>query len=307
MKALFVGLGSIGTRHLKDFHHECIKRGITPELYALRRKVQNREELDRLDVRQMTELDDTQFDVIFITNPTCLHHDALNRCRGRGKFFFVEKPIFDQTGINPADLGLNKQNTYVAAPMRHTLTYKTLKSITDSKQVFSARVICSSYLPEWRPGIDYRTNYSAIREMGGGVPLDLIHEIDYVTDLFGLPKKAFCLRGRYSDLEITSDDLGVYIWEYEKLICEIHLDYFGRKYRRECEFFTKEGTFIADFGHEEIRCPDGRVIDCHVMANEEFVSEMKYFLDFVSGSGVIMNPPELAVKTLALTLGEQYA
>ena len=73
----------------------------------------------------------------------------------------------------------------------------------------SARVICSSYLPDWRPGVDYRTVYSAHKALGGGVTIDLIHEWDYLVDLFGVPQKLYNFKGTYSDLEIDSDDLSV--------------------------------------------------------------------------------------------------
>ena len=57
--------------------------------------------------------------------------------------------------------------------------------------VYSARVLCSSYLPGWRPGVDYRTVYSAHKDMGGGVTIDLIHEWDYLVELFGKPEKMY--------------------------------------------------------------------------------------------------------------------
>ena len=42
-----------------------------------------------------------------------------------------------------------------------------------------------SYLPGWRPGTDYRQSYSAQRRLGGGVLLDVIHEVDYAAWVLG--------------------------------------------------------------------------------------------------------------------------
>lgn len=50
--------------------------------------------------------------------------------------------------------------------------------------IYSADAECLSWLPDWRPGRDYRTSYAA-RPGEGGVLLDLVHEIDYCLWLFG--------------------------------------------------------------------------------------------------------------------------
>ena len=66
-------------------------------------------------------------------------------------------------------------------------------------------------------GVDYRTVYSARRAMGGGVTIDLIHEWDYLVDLFGRPQEVYNFKGTYSELEIDSDDLSVYIARWPRL------------------------------------------------------------------------------------------
>lgn len=304
MKALFIGVGSIGKRHIKDFYNECQKNGIIPEIYTLRRKISDLGELNNYITAQITEIgNDDKYDVVFITNPTNLHYNALLQCKGKTKYYYIEKPIFENPDYDIATLDINSENSYVACPMRHTLTYKTLKEIVKIHKVFSVRIICSSYLPEWRKNTDYRKNYSAIKEMGGGVTLDLIHEIDYVVDLFGEPEEVYNFRGKYSDLEITSDDLSAYIMKFPNTICEVHLDYFGRKATRTCEVYTQEGTFTADFYGERIIFPDGSVKDCHVMKDEEFINEMHYFYQFITKKDKSINNPEQAIKTLQFSLG----
>ena len=75
--------------------------------------------------------------------------------------------------------------------------------------------------------------------------IDLIHEWDYLVDLFGVPETICNIRGKYSDLEIDSDDLSIYIAQYPTLLAEVHLDYFGRTYRRSIELFCKDGSCVA--------------------------------------------------------------
>ncbi|MBQ3393915.1 MAG: Gfo/Idh/MocA family oxidoreductase [Oscillospiraceae bacterium] len=306
MKVLFVGIGSIGTRHLRNLHTVAKERGLELDITALRssdRKLPD--DVSRLIDRQIMELDDTFYDLAFITNPTTLHYRAIEALRGKAGFFFIEKPIFEDSKWDPADLGLTRENAYVACPMRYCGAYMKLKEILADKKPFSVRIICSSYLPGWRPNIDYRKNYSAIRALGGGVTIDLIHELDYMTDLFGFPVESYNFKGTYSDLEIDSDDLSVYISRYPDKICEVHLDYFGREYRRTCEVFVSEGTIEAEFGKGSVTLPDGTYINCNEDANMRFIREMRNVLDIMDGKAENINDVIKARKVLALTLGQE--
>ncbi len=281
--ALFVGLGSIGTRHLKNLTNLCADRGWTLQADALRSDLSRplRDGVAALLHAQYTDLADApaHYDMVFITNPTSLHADALTRVRGRGGALFIEKPIFsaEQTGLDLADCLPAGQKAYVAAPM----------------------------LPDWRPGVDYRTVYSAHKAMGGGVTIDLIHEWDYLVELFGVPEQLYNFKGTYSDLEIDSDDLSVYIARYPTLLAEVHLDYFGRGYRRSIELFCHDGSYLADFGAGTLTLPDGTVQHYEEDVNRRYEREMEYFVDYaLTGSGESCNPPALALNVLKLTLGE---
>lgn len=317
LTALFVGLGSIGTRHLQNLGAICARQGLALRAYALRSDLARPLRpgvADRL-AAQFTALDDPaappRYDVAFVTNPTSLHADALRLLRGRADTLFIEKPILDatQTRLELDALVPPAQKAYVAAPMRWCgamLALKTWLAAHPDQKPYSARVICSSYLPDWRPGVDYRTVYSAHRDMGGGVTIDLIHEWDYLVDLFGRPQEVYHLKGTYSQLEIDSDDLSVYIARWPGLLGEVHLDYFGRTYRRSIELFTPEGTLTADFGAGTLTLPDGTVQHCEEDVNERYLREMDYFVRYArTGSGPSCNTPREALDVLRLTLGEK--
>ena len=308
MEVLFVGLGSIGTRHLRNLFEVAKEKGIDVQADALRSSMRPlAEDVEGLLRAQYVSYDQLgHYDAAFITNPTHLHADTLAGLRGRADAFFIEKPIFEGTGYDLAQLGLGPdQKAYVAAPMRWCGTFLALKERMPDLKPYSVRVICSSYLPDWRPGVDYRTVYSAHKEMGGGVTIDLIHEWDYLVDLFGAPLEAYNFKGTYSHLEIDSDDLSVYIARYPSLLAEVHLDYFGRTYRRTIELFCKEGTVTADFGAGTLTLENGEVIHCEEPVNQRYLREMAYFLDYAcKGEGESINSPAMAQKVLGLTLGE---
>lgn len=315
LTALFIGLGSIGSRHLKNLHAICAERGITLAADALRSDPGRplRPGVAELLRAQFTSLDDPaargHYDLAFITNPTSLHAEALQSLRGRAGALFIEKPIFsaDQAGLDPAALLDPGQKAYVAAPMRWCGVMLALKKRLETGadgRPYCARVLCSSYLPDWRPGVDYRTVYSAHKAMGGGVTIDLIHEWDYLVDLFGAPERLYNLRGQYSELEIDSDDVSLYIAQYPGMLAEVHLDYFGRGYRRSIELFTPSGSLVADFGAGTLTLPDGTVEAYAEDVNARYLREMAYFLDYAAGpQAVSLNPPATAAQVLRLTLG----
>lgn len=308
MEVLFVGLGSIGTRHLRNLFEVAKEKGIQVQADALRSSMRPlAEDVEGLLRAQYVSYDQLgHYDAAFITNPTHLHAHTLAELAGKVDCFFIEKPIFEGTGYDLAQLGLGPdQKAYVAAPMRWCGTFLALKERMPDLKPYSVRVICSSYLPNWRPGVDYRTVYSAHKEMGGGVTIDLIHEWDYLVDLFGAPLEAYNFKGTYSHLEIDSDDLSVYIARYPSLLAEVHLDYFGRTYRRTIELFCKEGTVTADFGAGTLTLENGEVIHCEEPVNQRYLREMAYFLDYAcKGEGESINSPAMAQKVLGLTLGE---
>lgn len=307
VKALFVGLGSIGTRHLKNLSNLCQNFGIGLEVVALRSgKKKLPDDVCSMVHRQVQTLLDEDFEIAFITGPTHLHAISIAELKGRVGTFFIEKPILDHSQYSLDALGLGQgQKAYVAAPMRWTSTYIALKKHMQNLKVYCARAICSSYLPSWRQGVDYRQVYSAKKEMGGGVSLDLIHEWDYLQDLFGPPLCVHNMAGKYSHLEINSVDISVYIARWEKMLGELHLDYFGKEYCRKLELYCETGTAVADFGRMALSLPNGETQNLAEDLNCRYEREMEYFLNYaLNGQGESINSPKTALQILKTALGE---
>ena len=315
LTALFVGMGSIGTRHLRNLSHICKEQGIALYCDALRSDLTNplRPGVEEMLQHQFIQLDGSSalphYDLAFITNPTALHAQTLFNIKDRATTLFIEKPIVarDQIYLSVKELTNPGQKAYVAAPMRWSKVFMETKDYLDEhpdQRVFNARAISSSYLPDWRPGVDYRTVYSAIERLGGGVDIDLIHEWDYLVYLFGFPTQTYNLKGTFSDLEIDSNDLSVYIAQYPTMLAEVHLDYFGRTPRRTLELFFHDGTLTADFIRHSITFPDGHEEVYEENNNDWYLREMDYFLDYhLLLDGESINPPEEALRILEISAG----
>ena len=291
MNIAFWGLGSIASRHIVNVAAVLKSKNVHFTIDVFRHEVkpisnpQIKNLVNNLFSEDEFENNGTTYDIIFITNPTALHFDTIKRCIPYAKHLFIEKPVFEKWNENIDELQMNKDSIYyVACPLRYTAVLQYVKENIDFNNVISIRAISSSYLPDWRPEIDYRNTYSAHTELGGGVSIDLIHEWDYLTYFFGMPEKTLYVGGKYSDLEINSDDLAAYVGIYKDKLIELHLDYYGRKSVRECMLFMKEDTVIADITNGKVKYLNaGETIDLTEERNAFQKREIEHFFDIIDG------------------------
>ncbi len=304
IKVCFIGIGSIAKRHIRNLRDIFEERRIRFTIDAFRRNPIQVEGVNRV---YTSEADlPLDYDAIFITNPTDQHLEALKIFHNHGKHFFIEKPVVSREQINDAkQFSLRPDSIYyVAAPLRYNAVIQWVKHNVDPDDVIAVRSISSSYLPDWRPGQDYRQTYSAHKDMGGGVSIDLIHEWDYLTYLFGWPEKVSSMIGRKSLLEIDSDDYAIYIAEFTNMIAELHLDYFGRKTIREIELFTNENTILGDIANNTVTSlRDDKKIDFHEERDDYQKRELIHFIDMVTHKSNVENGYEHGLRVLELTQG----
>src|SRR5690606_19349874 len=114
------------------------------------------------------------------------------------------------------------------------------------ERVNEVNVYCGSYLPDWRPGVDFRKVYSANKELGGGVHIDLIHELDYVFWLWKEPRKTRAFFSNTSSLDISAFDYANYLWTYDGFSVSIVLNYYRRDPKRTLEIVTEQATYQVD-------------------------------------------------------------
>ena len=103
---------------------------------------------------------------------------------------------------------------------RYMPLFNNIKNIIDQRiigNILAVNVYAGQYLPNWRSNSDYRDGVSANKSLGGGVLLELSHEIDYVIWLFGVPKSVICSAPKISNLEIDVEDIANIIFEYEQI------------------------------------------------------------------------------------------
>lgn len=311
-KIAFVGLGSIATRHLKNVHAYLKSQGDSCKVDLYRSSMGRplADELQPLVNNTYLYADeipsDRQYDVVFVTNPTSMHYETVERFAAHTKTFFIEKPVFDSTKVDEKIFEtINSIPSYVACPLHYNAVLQYVKQHVNPDDVICARAMSSSYLPDWRPGQDYRMTYSAHKDMGGGVSIDLIHEWDYLTWLFGMPTEYHSMINKVSNLEIDSDDLAIYIGRNDKTTYELHLDYFGRQTQRTLDLFTADDTIHCDLiagTVNYLKC--GNFVKMEFERNTFQMAEIAHFFEIINNKTINDSTPEHAYQVLKISKGE---
>ena len=311
-KIAFVGLGSIATRHLKNVHAYLASQGDSCEVDLYRSSLGRplADELQPLVSNAYLYADEIptgcQYDVVFVTNPTSMHYETVERFAAHTKSFFIEKPVFDSTEVDEKIFEAIKGiPSYVACPLHYNAVLQYVKQNVNPNDVICARAMSSSYLPDWRPGQDYRKTYSAHKDMGGGVSIDLIHEWDYLTWLFGMPSECHQMINKVSNLEIDSDDLAIYIGKNDKTTFELHLDYFGRQTQRTLDLFTAKDTIHCDLIAGTVSyLKKGETIKFESERNAFQMAEIAHFFEIINNLTINDSTPKQAYQVLKIAKGE---
>jgi CMP-N,N'-diacetyllegionaminic acid synthase len=184
-------------------------------------------------------------DYVVVASSTALHREQLAFLEKNlwGKLILVEKPLFNEF----YDLKIRNNRVFVGYNLRfHPLLQKIRKAIS-GRRLWNIQAFCGSYLPDWRPKRDYRETSSAKKDAGGGVLLDLSHELDYVRWLAGSIEVKHAVSVTVSDLDISSDDL-LFVSGKTKEGAYVHitLNYFTRQPLRQILIDGKDISIRAD-------------------------------------------------------------
>ncbi len=303
MKVLIVGLGSIAKKHLKAL----FEIDPTAEVFAWRHQAHAAELAGVENIYKKSEIPEN-LDFAIIANPTSEHHVTLEALLPLNIPFFIEKPLFSNLSAKQKLLALiNKRRliTYVACNMRFHPAIVFLKQVMQQRHPIEMNVYCGSYLPDWRPDTDYRKNYSAIKALGGGVDLDLIHEVDYTLYLMGQPQQHSRYVAKKSALAIDTPDIAHYVLAYENTSVFITLNYYRKIPKRAIEIVWEDAIWQVDLLNSTIVDANDQVVfkkDFQMM--DTYLIQLQYFMECLETHNPPMNNIEEAYQTLKVALDE---
>jgi predicted dehydrogenase len=254
-KILVVGKGSIGKRHLR------IARELFPDAEI---KVLGHREVDEIPEFSDGYLVTTEAAIQFapqlaiIANPSTFHIPIAHALANSGTHLFIEKPISSSSdGVNELIEACKEHDCVlqVGYNLRYSPSMQKFRELLHAGvigKLLSVRCEVGQYLPTWRPEYDYRIGVSANKSLGGGVLLELSHELDYLQWIFGDVDWVRATLTRQSSLEIDVEDsahltLGFKSKTSERqLIGTLNMDFIRHDQIRICTVIGSNGSLRWD-------------------------------------------------------------
>ncbi|MCK6604148.1 MAG: Gfo/Idh/MocA family oxidoreductase [Ignavibacteriaceae bacterium] len=275
------------------------------EIFALRSKASSTSMVGVKNIYDFNHLPGN-IDFAIISNPTRYHVQTAYELAKLNIPLFIEKPVSDSVhdAIKLCELIQEKKIiTYIACNLRFHPGVKFLHNEIKLNHPVEYNSYCGSYLPNWRPGTDYRAIYSASEDLGGGVHLDLIHEIDLAYYFFSEPLNTWSYKSKKSDLEITSMDIAHYCLEFERLSAFITLNYYRKESKRVIECVWENKVWELDLIKNEIKSGNGEIVYSEKYnVYSTYLDQMTYFIDCIQKDIMPMNNIMDGIKTLKICL-----
>lgn len=292
-KALVVGSGSIARRHLANF------RRLLPDadvgcVSASGRTLADGETAATTHLPSLAAAVAWAPDLAVVASPAPLHLDHACALLDASIPVLIEKPLSDSLDSvrNAAPLlARYRDRIEVAYNLRFLSSARRMKALIEEGRVgriLGLQIEVGQYLPDWRPQADYRRQVSANRSLGGGVLLELSHELDYLTWLFGRFDHVFCIASNSGQLDIDVEDHADILLSRGGLTAQVHLDFLQRRASRDCKVIGATGTLHWDLIANRIvlSSSEGEEVlfyDPAVDRNDMYVEQLRGFIEVAAG------------------------
>lgn len=255
MRVVVIGFGSIGKRHVNNL----ISLGINDITLCRTSALGN--ELNLREIEHLEDILKIQPDFVIVSNPTYLHGKSLEFLIQNQINILCEKPLLykaEEWSRIKESLDCYNGFANVVFNLRFHPCIKKAKEILINHElgmIHSARFFTGQYLPDWRPGTNHLDSYSANKGLGGGVVMDLVHEIDASEYLLGKPDGEIkSIVSRISDVTVDSVDIAEILYQTSnKSVINIHLDYLFRGYARNIMILGSEQNLYCDLFENTIK------------------------------------------------------
>jgi len=318
-RALIIGLGSIGRRHLKNL----TERYPRIELTILRHREPNREGFEGINhiTTSLSEALDQKPEFAIVCNPSPYHVSSSLKLAEQGVHIFIEKPISSSTK-KVENLLSTVQERDVKLMVGYNLRFlksliffreKILDSVVGS--IFSIKADVGQNIKYWRKDKKYSEGVSAKKSLGGGALLELSHEFDYLSWIFGKVDWVSGFIKQQSNLDIDVEDLSHCLLGFkdQDYVANVTLDLFRHDPVRECEVIGEEGTIKWDALKNSVQIffeSEGKwktIFNETPDMNSSYKSELDHFFDCIINDKEPLITGESALSTLKIIEGVRHS
>lgn len=283
MKVVVIGFGSIGKRHVNNL----LSLGILNVVLLRTSKKGN--ELNLQEITKLEEIIKINPDFVIVSNPTSLHFQSLKFLVQHQINILCEKPFLykpEEWDLLKPFLKNYKGKANIVFNLRfHPCVQKVKELIFEGTlgKIHSARFFVGQYLPDWRPETNHLNSYSASKRMGGGVVMDLVHEIDIAEYLLGKPQgEIHSIVSKVSDVTVDSADIAEILYRTNNIaIVNIHMDYLFRGYSRHFSICGKKANLHCDLFKNTIKINGDKNKQIEYFEFKDF-ERNDMFLDLIS-------------------------
>jgi predicted dehydrogenase len=230
-----------------------------------------------------------------VATPATYHVELTRRLLALGCHVLLEKPIAAASEAVPEMIAEARRSGRVLMIGYNLVFTPAMAAFRDAvRSGIAGRPLCiraevGQYLPDWRPGNDYRRGASARRDLGGGVLLELSHELHYLEWIFGRVDWVQATVQRSGTLELEVEDLALLNLGFaEGAVASVQLDFLQRTYSRFCKVVGSAGTLFWDAAQQSVLFfppneKQGREIYREASAdrNGAYLRELAHFFDCV--------------------------
>lgn len=297
---LIVGFGSIGKRHLNNL------RALQPDakIVVMRRASQvnaQAEAPEGADYLVSTIEQALSFapEAAIIANPAPFHVEIAQQLAQHNIHLLVEKPLaasldgVEQLIATAKERSLVLMTAYNFRFSEAAIKFRDCLLSGEIGKLLSVCVDTGQYLPSWRPGSDYRQGVSAKKDLGGGVLLELSHELDYLRWMFGEVETVYARCAKSGDLEIdpeVEESVDMLLGFKSGLSANVHIDFIQVLPHRICKAIGTKGTLVWDAVNHEVRIntldkPEGNLlVGPKEKRNDMYLDEIRHFIDSITSS-----------------------
>ena len=299
-RVLIVGYGSIGKRHAR------LARDLFPnaKIIILRHRVSKKIKYPNVNHCVSNLIDAIKFkpQIAVIANPASQHVNVAYPLAKLGVHLLIEKPISNSTNDVLKLINICKSKNsilMVGYNLRFMESLKKFREVLKKNKIgkiLSIRSEVGSYLPSWRVDSDYKKSVSAIKKLGGGVLLELSHDIDYLVWLFGNVKWVNSTIHKQSDLKIDTEDIAHITLclsgagKNKDIIANLNMDFFRHDATRFCKIIGELGSlhWNAIDGTIKLFKKDAKqwktIYKKEVLSDSTYISEWKHFINCIKNN-----------------------